>query len=88
MSVFSSNVRDLTKIFTKNPSITLGLLTSRNTKNKLHKLSIVEPNVGIIQIYKIFKTTYFSVLRGAKKLYYTSKNYLKMQKNLKKPGKL
>jgi hypothetical protein len=70
-------------IHKKNPFMTLGLLTSRNTKNKLHKLSIVEPNVENIQKFKIFKTTYFRVLRGAKKLYFTSK----LQENAKNSKK-
>jgi hypothetical protein len=70
----------------KNPFMTLGLLTSRNTKNKLHKLSIVDLNVENIQRYKTFKTTYFRVLRGTKKLYFTSK-LQENAKNLKKPGK-
>jgi hypothetical protein len=66
--------KDLTRTFIKkNPFMTLGLLTSRNSKNKLHKLSIVEPTVANIQKYKQFKSIYSRVLRGAKKLYFTSK---------------
>jgi hypothetical protein len=43
-------------IHTKNPFITLGLLTSRNTKNNTNKISIAEPNVVNIQKYKQFKS--------------------------------
>jgi hypothetical protein len=63
--------------------MTLGLLVSRNTKNKLHKTSITIPTVENIQRYKNFKSTYFRVLRGAKKLYFTSK----LNANVKNPKK-
>jgi hypothetical protein len=55
-------------IHKKNPFMTLGLLTSRNSKNKLHKISITEPTGANIQKYKQFKSLYSRVLRGAKKL--------------------
>ncbi len=60
-------------IHKKNPFMTLGLLTSRNSKNKLHKISIAEPTGANIQKYKQLKSLYSRVLRGAKKLYFTSK---------------
>jgi hypothetical protein len=53
--------------------MTAGLLVSRNTKNKLHKMSIVNPLPDIIQRYKNFKTIYFRVLRAAKKLHFRNK---------------
>jgi hypothetical protein len=53
--------------------MTQGLLVSRNTKNRLHKLSIANPNVANIQRYKTYKTLYFKIVRGAKKLYFTNK---------------
>jgi hypothetical protein len=70
-------------IHKKNPFMTLGLLTSRNSKNKLHKISIAEPTGANIQKYKQFKTLYSRVLRGAKKLYFTSK----LAENAKNPKK-
>jgi len=70
-------------IHKKNPFMTFGLLTSRNTKNKLHKLAISEPTDENVQRYKRFKAVYFRVLRGAKKLYFTSK----LTANLKNPKK-
>jgi hypothetical protein len=60
-------------IHKKQPFMTQGLLVSRNTKNKLHKLSITNPNVDSIQRYKTYKTLYFKTVRGAKKLYFTNK---------------
>jgi hypothetical protein len=70
-------------IHKKNPFMTLGLLTSRNSKNKLHKISIAEPTGANIQKYKQFKSLYSRVLRGAKKLYFTSK----LAENAKNPKK-
>jgi hypothetical protein len=60
-------------IHKKQPFMTQGLLVSRNTKNKLHKLSISNPDVTSIQKYKTYKTLYFKTVRGAKKLYFTHK---------------
>jgi hypothetical protein len=60
-------------IHKKNAFMTLGLLTSRNTKNKLHKISVADPSEGNIQRYKLYKTLYFRTLRGAKKLHFTKK---------------
>jgi hypothetical protein len=70
-------------IHKKNPFMTLGLLVSRNTKNKLHKISLTNPTDNNNQRYKKFKATYFRVLRGAKKLYFTSK----LNENAKNPKK-
>jgi hypothetical protein len=53
--------------------MTNGLLVSRNTKKNLHMTSISDPSAINIQRYKNFKTIYHRVLRGAKRLYYTSK---------------
>ncbi len=53
--------------------MTNGLLISRNTKKILHQASISEPSALNIQKYKNFNTVYHGVLRGAKRLYYTSK---------------
>jgi hypothetical protein len=57
----------------KQPFMTQGLLVSRNTKNKLHKLSISNPEAATIERYKTYKTLYLRTVRGAKKLYFTSK---------------
>jgi hypothetical protein len=53
--------------------MTNGLLVSRNTKKNLHMTSISDPSAINIQRYKNFKTIYHRVLRGAKRLYFTSK---------------
>jgi hypothetical protein len=53
--------------------MTAGLLVSRNTKNNLHKKSVANPTPENIQRYKTFKTTYFRVIRAAKKLHITNK---------------
>jgi hypothetical protein len=63
--------------------MTLGLLVSRNTKNKLHKISVANPTPDNIQKYKKFKAVYFRVLRGAKKLYFISK----LTENARNPKK-
>jgi 5'(3')-deoxyribonucleotidase len=55
------------------PFMTQDLLIFRNTKNKLHKKAIADPNPLNIQNYKRFKTIYFRTLRGAKKLHITNK---------------
>jgi hypothetical protein len=53
--------------------MTAGLLVSRNTKINLHKKSVANPSLENIQRYKTFKTTYFRVVRAAKKLHITNK---------------
>jgi signal recognition particle subunit SEC65 len=63
--------------------MTNGLLISRNTKKILHKSSIAFPTVANVQKYKNYKTIYQRVLRGAKKLYFTSK----LEENAKNPKK-
>jgi hypothetical protein len=70
-------------IHKRQPFITNGLLISRNTKIKLHKKAVADPSVGNIQRYKTYKTLYCRILRGAKKMYYTSK----LNENLKNPKK-
>jgi hypothetical protein len=71
-------------IHKKHPFMTLGLLISRKTKNKLHKRSIAEPSEANTQRYKQFKTLYFRTLRGAKKLHFTNK----LKENAKNPKKI
>jgi hypothetical protein len=71
-------------IHKKNPFMTIGLLTSRKTKNQLHKRSISEPSEANSQRYKQYKTLYFRILRGAKKLYFKDK----LTENAKNPKKI
>ena len=63
--------------------MTRGILISRNTKKALHKSSIAFPTAANVQKYKNYKTIYQRVLRGAKKLYFTSK----LEENAKNPKK-
>ncbi|MFN9959946.1 MAG: hypothetical protein ACK55I_43235, partial [bacterium] len=74
-------------IHKRHPFMTQGLLISRNTKNKLHKKAMADPNPHNIQNYKRFKTIYFRTLRGAKKLHITNKLNENVG-NPKKRGKL
>jgi hypothetical protein len=60
-------------IHKRQPFMTLGLLTSRNTKNKLHKKAISDQTAASIQQYKTYKSLYSRILRGAKKLYFKNK---------------
>ncbi len=64
--------------------MTIGLLTSRKTKNQLHKRSFSEPSEANSQRYKQYKTLYFRILRGAKKLYFKDK----LTENAKNPKKI
>jgi hypothetical protein len=52
--------------------MTAGLLTSRDSKNKLHKNCIADPSPFNITSYKNFRKVYQKTLRAAKKLYITS----------------
>jgi hypothetical protein len=74
---FNKNVHKMQNFMTR------GLLISRNNKKILHKSSIAFPTVENIQKYKNYKTVYQRVLRGAKKLYFTSK----LEENAKNPKK-
>jgi hypothetical protein len=75
-------------IHKKQPFMTQGLLVSRNTKNKLHKLSISNPEAATIERYKTYKTLYLKTVRGAKKLYFTVlPNSMQMRAILRKRGK-
>ena len=53
--------------------MTQGILKSRETKNRLHKTAIMTPTDENILKYKTYKTAYQKIIRGAKKLYFTSK---------------
>ena len=49
--------------------MTVGLLTSRRTKNKLFAKAASEPSDQNINRYKLFKTIYQRTIRAAKKLH-------------------
>jgi hypothetical protein len=70
-------------IHKKQNFMTRGLLISRNTRKTLHKSSVAFPTAENVQKYKNYKTIYQRVLRGAKKLYFTSK----LEENAKNPKK-
>ena len=62
-----------------------GLLTSRESKNKLMKLSIVDPSPQNILKFKNFRNLYNKLIRAAKKMYYVSElkaNANNLKKNL------
>ena len=63
--------------------MTQGILISRESKNILHKTAIMTPTAVNILKYKTFKTVYQKIIRGAKKLYFTSK----LTKNASNPKK-
>jgi len=63
--------------------MTDGLLISRNTKKILHKNSISDPSAANIQKYNNYKNIYQRVIRGAKRLYFTSK----LESNVGNPKK-
>ena len=50
--------------------MTSGLLVSRLTKLKLHKLSIHSPSQSNIDQYKRYRNIYNTLLRTSKKLYF------------------
>jgi hypothetical protein len=56
-----------------NNFMTVGLLTSRRTKNKLHAKAVSEPTFININRYKVYKTVYSRTIRAAKKLYIANK---------------
>jgi hypothetical protein len=53
----------------KNKFMTVGLLTSRRTKNKLFAKAASDPSDQNINRYKLFKTIYQRTIRAAKKLH-------------------
>jgi hypothetical protein len=56
----------------KNEFMTPGLITSRNNKNNLHKLSLSDPNLYLVK-YKRYRNVYNTLLRASKKLHYERK---------------
>ena len=67
--------------------MTQGLLVSRQSKIKLHKISIQSPNSSNIERYKKFRNLYNTVMRASKKMYF-EKNLNLAKKNPKKSWQL
>ena len=67
--------------------MTSGLLVSRLTKLKLHKLSIHSPSQSNIDQYKRYRNIYNTLLRTSKKLYF-EKNLALAKKNPRKTWQL
>jgi hypothetical protein len=77
-NLFNQNFPMKRKRFNKNFNclnnfMTVGLLTSRRTKNKLHAKAVSEPTFININRYKVYKTVYSRTIRAAKKLYIANK---------------
>lgn len=67
-----------------NDFLTTGLLTSRKTKNILHKKSISDPSPTNISKFKTYRNLYNTLLKKSKLLYFHDK----LQKNSKNPSKI
>ena len=63
--------------------MTKGLLISRNTKNNLHKLSLLYRDKSHIEKYKSYPNCYNTILRLSKKLYF-EQGFKKFKSNPKK----
>jgi len=68
----------------KNDFMTLGLLTSRNTKNELYKKTLLNPEL-FLSHYKKFRNIYNSLIRQSKQIAIDEK-FKKFKKNPKKLG--
>ncbi len=66
-----------------NNFMTNGLLISRTTKIKLHKIALANPDPRNISAYKTFRNLYNTVLRCSKKLYFENN----LNTHAKKPKK-
>jgi len=67
----------------KNKFMTGGLLVSRATKLKLHKISILDSSPTNIQKYKTYRNLFNKILRASKKTYFES-SLFNARKNPKK----
>jgi Reverse transcriptase (RNA-dependent DNA polymerase) len=67
-----------------NDFMTAGLLISRRRKNALYKKQLSSPTPNNVNIYKLYRNVYNSVLRKSKKMYYEEA----LQKFRSKPKKL
>ena len=74
---FNRNIHKLENWMSK------GLLTSRNEKNRLHKLFLLYPTMDNKVKLKNYRTLYNLLIRAAKKMYY-EKQFFKFQANQKK----
>jgi hypothetical protein len=71
----------------QSPFMTAGLLISRQTKNNLFKIQLVNKTLDNVTKYKNYKQIYFKTIRAAKKLYFRNKLRANVN-NPKKPGRL
>lgn len=78
-----TNTRHNKNIHKINKHMTLGLLTSRNTKMKLHKLALTTPTQANISKYRAYRNTYNRLIRASKKHYFETE-LAKAKKNPKK----
>ena len=65
--------------------MTHGLLTSRTQKNKLHKISLLNPTKSNIDQYKLYRNIYNRLVCAMKKMYYED-SLSKTLKTQKKHG--
>jgi Reverse transcriptase (RNA-dependent DNA polymerase) len=77
MTIFELHFPKTRKMFNKNHHkindfITSGLLMSRGTKNRLHKIAINDPTSENLLAYKKFRNLFNSLLRKSKQLYFES----------------
>ena len=73
-------VKTKTKKRVKNPWITKGILRSIHIRNRLFKLTKTNPSVINLNKYKRYRNKLTSVIRLARKTYYS----YEMNKNIKK----
>jgi hypothetical protein len=65
---FSKLNRNVHKL---NEFMTIGLLTSRATKIRLHKASLVNPTLENSNAYKIYRNLYNALIRKSRKMYFS-----------------
>jgi len=63
--------------------MTAGLLISRNTKNKLHKIAVLNPDPMNVDKLKTYRNIYNATLRKSKRLYFEEN----LKANVKNPKK-
>ena len=78
---FNKNIHKIQTFMTK------GILKSRATKLKLHKIAIVNPSIENGNNYRIYRNLFNKILRASKKLHYV-KGLHKAQKNPKETWSL
>jgi hypothetical protein len=88
LTLFNLHFPILTKKFNKNyhkinDFMTIGLLTSRKNKLKLHKTSILTPTIENVNKYKSYRNIFNTLMRKAKILYFEN-NLNLHEKNPKK----